>query len=45
VCIPWAQKRRELPALPEVGEDLVGRVWEEVDALGQTYSWHCLVSF
>jgi len=45
VCIPWDQKRRELPALPAASEELVRRVWEDVDALGHTYIWHCLLSF
>ncbi len=45
VCIPWSQKRCELPELPTASEDFVRRVWEDVDALGHTYIWHCLLSF
>jgi hypothetical protein len=43
-CVPWAQKRAELPALPgDVA--LVQRIWEQLDALGHMFIWHCLVSF
>jgi hypothetical protein len=44
VCIPWQVKRRKLPAQIS-REDLVQRIWEDVDALGHMYIWHCLVSF
>ena len=44
VCIPWADKLKELP--PIVGDaDLVQRVWEDIDALAYVYIWHCLLSF
>lgn len=44
VCVPWEEKRRELPRLSG-DEDLVRRVWEDIDALGYLYIWHCLLSF
>ena len=44
VCIPWEQKLRALPAI-QGDIELVRRVWEDVDALGHAYIWHCLVSF
>jgi hypothetical protein len=44
VCIPWQEKREELPELSGDPE-LVRRVWENVDGLGYLYIWHCLVSF
>ncbi|MGD8239436.1 MAG: uroporphyrinogen decarboxylase family protein [Armatimonadota bacterium] len=44
VCVPWEEKLKELPEIPG-DRDLVQRVWENVDALGYTYIWHCLVSF
>lgn len=44
VCIPWAEKRQELPGLTGDAE-LVQRVWEDIDELAYTYIWHCLVSF
>jgi len=43
-CIPWAEKRAELPRIQGDAE-LVRRIWEDVDGLAYTYAWHCLVSF
>ena len=44
VCLPWEEKVKELP--PITGDqDLVRRVWENVDALGNTYIWQMLLSF
>jgi hypothetical protein len=44
VCIPWEEKLKELP--PITGDpQLVRQVWENVDSLGYTYIWHCLLSF
>ncbi len=44
VCVPWEEKLKELPAI--TGDaDLVRSVWEGIDALGNMYVWHCLVSF
>jgi hypothetical protein len=43
-CIPWEEKKKELPAI--VGDqELVKRQWEEIDALGYTYIWQVLLSF
>jgi len=44
VCIPWEEKLREIP---EISGDpaLAKKIWEDVDGLGYTYIWHCLVSF
>ncbi|MBI4558143.1 MAG: hypothetical protein HY706_11225 [Candidatus Hydrogenedentes bacterium] len=44
VCIPWDDKRRELPDLTG-DEQLVRKIWEDLDALGNLYIWHCLLSF
>lgn len=44
VCIPWEEKLKELPEI-RGDEDLVKRVWEDVDALGYVYIWQCLLSF
>ena len=44
VCIPWDEKIKELPAIPGDTE-LVRRVWENIDALGNMFVWQCLVSF
>ena len=44
VCIPWEEKRKELPKITG-DEHLVKRVWEEVDGLAYVYIWQCLLSF
>jgi hypothetical protein len=44
VCIPWEEKLKELPEMTG-DKDLVKRTWEDIDALGYMYIWHCLVSF
>lgn len=44
VCIPWEQKLKELPEISG-DKELVRKVWEDIDALGYVYIWHCLVSF
>jgi Uroporphyrinogen decarboxylase (URO-D) len=38
VCIPWEQKREELPRIVE-REELTQKVWEEVDSLGYGFCW------
>ncbi len=44
ICRPWEEKAMELP--PITGDqDLVRRVWENVEALGNTYIWQLLLSF
>jgi uroporphyrinogen-III decarboxylase len=43
-CLPWAEKVKELP--PITGDpELIRRVWEQVDSLGNTFIWQCLLSF
>ena len=44
VCFPWEQKALELPEITG-DKDLVRRVWENVDALGNMYIWQLLLSF
>ncbi len=44
VCLPWEEKVKELPPITGDG-DLVRRVWENVDALGNVYIWQLLLSF
>lgn len=44
VCIPWEQKRKELPEISG-DEGIVKQVWEDIDALGYMYIWQCLLSF
>ena len=44
VVFPWEQKSAELP--PITGDpDLVRRVWEQVDGLGNLFIWQMLLSF
>ena len=43
-CIPWEEKRKELPQICG-SEEIVERVWKDVDALGYLYIWQCLLSF
>jgi len=44
VCFPWEDKQRELPQITG-DHELVKKIWENVDMLGYTYIWHCLLSF
>jgi hypothetical protein len=44
VCIPWEEKLKELPEISGDAQ-LARKVWEDIDGMGYTYVWHCLVSF
>jgi hypothetical protein len=44
VCIPWEQKVKELPEITG-DKELVRRIWEANDGLGNMYIWQCLLSF
>jgi hypothetical protein len=44
VCFPWEQKVRELPEI-NGDKELVQRIWENIDTLGNTFIWQCLLSF
>jgi hypothetical protein len=44
VCVPWDEKRRDLPQV-RGDEAIVRRIWEEIDALGHMYVWQVLLSF
>jgi len=44
VCIPWQQKREELPKITG-DEELLQRIWQDNDALAYVYIWQCLLSF
>ena len=43
-CIPWQVKAESLPELTG-DKQLVRNIWEGIDALGNMYIWHCLLSF
>ena len=44
VCIPWAEKLKELPQISGDAA-LVQRLWEDIDALAYVYIWQVLLSF
>ena len=44
MCAPWEEKRRELPMI-KGDEELLKKVWEDVDSLAYMYIWQCLLSF
>ena len=44
VCVPWEEKRLEFPEILG-NEDLVARVWTEIEGLGNMFIWQCLLSF
>jgi hypothetical protein len=44
VCIPWQEKLKELPKISG-DEQLVHKVWEDIDGLAYVYIWQCLLSF
>ena len=43
-CLPWEEKKMDFSQISG-DEDLVKRVWEEVDGLGYMYIWQMLLSF
>lgn len=43
-CISWNEERKELSEICG-DEEIVKRVWKEIDSLGYLYIWHCLLSF
>lgn len=44
ICIPWEEKRAELGEI-KGDEELVKRIWENINGLGYTYIWQVLLSF
>lgn len=42
--IPWEQKVKELPPITG-NEEVVKKVWKDVDALAYMYIWQILLSF
>ncbi|MHC4500783.1 MAG: hypothetical protein ACYS21_16925 [Planctomycetota bacterium] len=44
VCIPWQEKLNELPKISG-DEQLVRKVWQDIDGLAYVYIWQCLLSF
>ena len=44
LCLPWEEKVKELPEITG-DRDLVRKVWEDLEGLGNTYIWQLLLSF
>jgi len=43
-CIPWSEKKKEIPSISG-DEELLKRIWEDVDYFGYMFIWQCLLSF
>jgi uroporphyrinogen-III decarboxylase len=43
-CIPWSKKLAEIPRIQR-HEEMVERIWSDVDELGNMFIWQLLVSF
>ncbi len=43
-CVPWEEAAAKLPEIDGDAE-LVQRVWEEIDGMGNMFIWQCLLSF
>ncbi|HOW64618.1 MAG TPA: uroporphyrinogen decarboxylase family protein [Candidatus Paceibacterota bacterium] len=44
ICFPWEEKAKELPSITG-SQDLVRKVWEDIEAFGNMYIWQLLLSF
>ncbi|MBN2133171.1 MAG: hypothetical protein JW741_26960, partial [Sedimentisphaerales bacterium] len=44
VCLPWEDRVKNLPEITG-DKALVEKVWQDIDALGNTYIWQLLLSF
>ncbi|MCS7181381.1 MAG: hypothetical protein NZ891_08565, partial [bacterium] len=44
VCIPWEEKKKEIIDI-KGDENLIKRIWEEIDTLGYIFIWQILLSF
>lgn len=43
-CIPWSEKRKEIPIISG-DADLAQCIWEEIDAMANSFIWQVLLSF
>ena len=43
VCIPWEEKVKEYEKIMG-DEEIVKKVWEDIDTLAYVYVWFCLIS-
>jgi len=44
ICSTWETKVQELSEISG-DKELLRRIWQNIDALGNTYIWQCLLSF
>ena len=44
VCLPWDEKLKELPELSG-DKELLRKIWQDIDAFGNTFIWQLLLSF
>jgi hypothetical protein len=44
VCFPWEEKCKELPEITG-DQELMRRIWQDIDSLGNMYVWQVLLSF
>ncbi len=44
ICIPWEQRAAETPDITGDPE-LVKTIWDNIEGLGNTFIWQCLLSF
>jgi len=44
ICIPWEEKRKELPRISG-DENILKRIWEEIESYGYSFIWQILLSF
>ena len=44
VCFAWEERVKDLPEITG-SPDLVRKIWEDIDALGNMYIWQLLLSF
>ena len=44
VCVPWEEEERMLPEITG-DRELVRRVWEDIEGLGNMFIYQVLVSF
>jgi hypothetical protein len=43
VCIPWEEKVKEYQNITG-DEELIKRVWEDIDTMAYIYIWFCLTA-
>lgn len=43
-ALPWTEKLKDFPPIPG-DEELVKKVWQDVDGLAYMYIWQLLLSF